>query len=652
MMAPLAQHKLLFSLLLGLLLLLAYWPATRCGFVDFDDSDYVTDNPQVQAGLTWGGVAWAFRTSHASNWHPLTWLSHMLDAQLYDLRPAGHHLTNLLFHLANTLLLFLLFNRMTGAPGRSAFVAALFALHPLHVESVAWVSERKDVLSTFFLMLTLLAYARYVECEMRNAKCGIMQPGAGTTQYVSRFTFHVSRYYLLSLLFFALGLLSKPMLVTLPCVLLLLDYWPLCRFEFNPQRPRLKPVVPLLVEKLPFFLLSGLSSVITFVVQHGGGATVSIAELPMTGRFANVLVAYVRYMGKLLWPGDLAVFYPRPEQWPIWQVVGSALILVLLTLLALRLLSGARYVAVGWFWFVGTLVPVIGLVQVGEQAIADRYTYIPYIGLFLVIAWGGEALARRAGLPRILVGSAAALGLGILAVLTRQQAAYWQTTETLFRRTLAVTTDNPMARETLANALLQAGKLDEAAQHCLEALRLRPDFTEAQTTWATILARQGRLAEARDRLAAVLQKNPGDANAHFSLAQALAHNGDTAEAIHHYREGLKSKPDNTTALNNLAWIRAAHADPAFRNGDEAIQLAQRACDLTRYQRPIMVGTLAAAYAEAGRFQEAVTTAEQARDLALAAGQKEVAEKNQQLLERYQARQPYHEPAAPSPNPTP
>ena len=626
--------------LLCLLTLLAYGPVTRCGFVDFDDANYVSQNPKVQAGLTLKGVVWAFSTGHATNWHPLTWLSHMVDAQLYGLQPAGHHLSSLFLHLANTLLLFLLLNRMTGALWRSALVAALFALHPTHVESVAWIAERKDVLSTLFFMLTLLAYMKYVKkSEIRSLELDV-----GRSVFGVRCS-NCTLWYGLALVLFALGLMSKPMLVTLPFLLVLLDYWPLCRFQLKTQNSKLKTLLPLLREKLPFFLLSALSSAVTYLVQHAGGATVSTAELSLTGRISNVLVSYVRYLGKLVWPESLSVFYPRPAQWPVWQVAGSALVLALLTLLAVRLLSRARYVAVGWFWFLGTLVPVIGLVQVGEQAIADRYTYIPYIGLFILISWGAEEIGRRSRLLKVFIGLAAPCILAALLAATHAQTLYWQNTQTLFRHAVAITQDNPMAQQTLANALCQAGKLDEAEQHCLEALRLQPDFSEAEITWATILARQGRSAEARACLAEVLRKNPRDASAYFSLA-ALNLSPDTAHAIDQYREGLRLKPDHPDALNNLAWIRAAHPNPAFRNGPEAVQLAQQACELTRFQRPMLVGTLAAAYAEAGRFDEAIATAQKARDLALASGQNDLAAQNQKLLELYQTRQPYHEPAQP------
>ena len=665
-----ALQKLLLGLLLCFTALLAYWPAARCGFVNFDDTDYVTENFQVQTGLTLKGLAWAFRTGHAANWHPLTWLSHMLDAQLYGLQPAGHHLTSLCLHLANTVLLFLLFNRMTGALWRSALVAALFALHPTHVESVAWVSERKDVLSGFFFMLTLLAYARYAEKSVVSDQLSVIsnqssvvrsreEGGKGQetesslTHHAPRITLHAPRPYLLSLTFFALGLMSKPMLVTLPFVLLLLDYWPLQRSQsasrsLKPPARKFHPSSfifhPLLLEKLPFFLLSALSSAVTYAVQHAGGATVSTAELSLPGRVANVLVSYVRYLGKLVWPADLTVFYPRPAQWPAWQVAGSALVLALLTLLAARLLSRARYVPVGWCWFLGTLVPVIGLVQVGEQAMADRYTYLPSIGLFILIAWGTEEIARRSHRLKLLTWAGALCALAALLVATRAQTRHWQNTETLFRQAVAVTKDNPMAQEVLGSALSETGNLPEAEFHCLEALRLRPDFPDAEIAYAAILARQGKFAAARTRLAAVLRKHPREASAYFSLAQAFNLSGDTAQAINQYREGLHLQLDHPDALNNLAWIRAAHSNPAFRNGGEAVQLAQRACELTRYQRPIMVGTLAAAYAEAGRFDEAIATAQKACALARTTGQEDLAVKNQKLLDLYQAHQPYHEPA--------
>jgi protein O-mannosyl-transferase len=688
------QQKVLLGLLLCLLAGIAWWPVTRCGFVTLDDSAYVTENPNVQAGLTLPGAAWAFTTFHSANWHPLTWLSHMLDAQLYDLRPLGHHVTSLLFHLANTLLLFLLFNRMTGALWRSALVAALFALHPLHVESVAWVSERKDVLSLFFGLLSLLAYVRYAgqaEGRMQNAEGGTghaSKPHSAFCILHSAFSF-----YLLSLLFFALALMSKPMLVTLPFLLLLLDYWPLGRIMNDEGRmmkdegkARSRFIIHhsyfILLEKLPFFLLTGISSAITFAVQRSGGAVMSAVELPLSGRIANALVGYLRYLGKMFWPTNLACFYPRPEHWPAWQVALAALVLAGITVVALRLLSSHRYVAVGWLWFVGTLVPVIGLVQVGEQAIADRYTYLPSIGLFALIAWALGDLAARQPRLKPLLASAAAVAVGALLLVTRQQVPYWQTSEALFRHTLAVTRDNPWVHCLLASTLADTGHFEEAQTQCQEALRLKPGFPEIeilcarilaqankpdeaiavlsrllrqnpadpaiQVTLASILTRKGETSQAIEHYRQALALKPADAEVYFHLAALLAQQGDTAAAVEQYQQGLRLQPNLPDALNNLAWIRAANANPALRNGDEAVRLARRACELTGNRRPVMLGTLAAAYAEAGRFDDAVATAQKACDLAQATGQPELATQNQTLLTLYQSHRPYHESPSPSP----
>ena len=739
------QEKLLFCLLLGLLTAFAWRPVARCDFVALDDSSYVTGNPQVQAGLTLDGLGWAFRTGHSANWHPVTWLSHMLDAQLYGSQPAGHHLTNLALHLVTTLLLFLVFSQMTGALWRSALVAALFSLHPLHVESVAWVSERKDLLSALFFMLTLWAYGRYA-WKSESRRDGRPSTTAAAPHHASRITHQPPNsdlrssifclFYLLSLTFFALGLMSKPMLVTVPFVLLLLDYWPLGRFivlspqssvhgppdtdhgprttDYRPQTTgqtqnqappithhasRITPAPPRPLanrtsyiahrfrEKLPFFLLAAISSVVTCIVQRSGGAVMSTVELPLSGRVANALVSYARYIAGTLWPANLACFYPRPEHWPIWQVAGAALLLGAITALVLWRLSSHRYMATGWFWFLGMLVPVIGLVQVGEQALADRYTYIPSIGLFILAAWGlGDIASRWPRLKPWLV-SASAIVLAALVAVTRGQIPHWQNSEALFRHALAVTKDNAWVHCLLADILADAGNFDEAGVNCREALRLKPGFPEVEILHARILVRANKQDQAIAILSRLVQQVPADPVAHdtlglalsqdgdlpgaiahyrraldlkpdyagarFHLAALLAQQGDAAGAIDEYRQGLRWQPDDPEALNNLAWIRAANANPALRSGDEAVHLARRACELTRYQNPMLAGTLAAAYAESGRFDEAVATAQKARDLALASKQKDLADRNRELLELYRARQPYHEPppiAAPSRQP--
>ena len=411
------RRTILICTLLAAATLAVFWPVTRCEFINFDDPLYVTENPHVKQGLTWETVAWSFRASHASNWHPLTWLSHALDVQMFGLNPGLHHLTNLLFHSANTVLLFLLLERMTRRTWPSAMVAALFALHPVHVESVAWVSERKDMLSAFFFLLTLLAYARYAE-EIGDRRQEI---GAGARKWV-----RPAIFYLLSSIFFLLGLLSKPMLVTVPFVLLLLDYWPLRRFPPSAQAPSINPSIHqsihpslhrsttpplrLVFEKLPFFALSAISCAVTFHVQHASGAVMPLRGMTIAGRVENTLVAYVRYLGKAVWPSGLIVPYPLPRAWPIWAVAGATLLLILISGLVLApfftrpsplaprhlpLATCHPALAVGWLWFLGMLVPVIGLVQIGMASMADRYTYLPLIGIFVMVVWTASEVSNH-----------------------------------------------------------------------------------------------------------------------------------------------------------------------------------------------------------------------------------------------------------------
>ncbi len=369
------RTRVTIAIVLATVTLLVYLPVLRNGFVNYDDPDYILNNPHVKAGLTWSGIAWAFQSTEADNWHPLTWISHMADCQIFGLNPAGHHLVNVLLHAANTLLLFVLLNRLTGALWRSALVAALFAWHPLHVESVAWASERKDVLSAFFWMLTLLAYAKHAAGD----KCQVTRTGG----FLSRVTGHLSPHYFLAVFLFACGLMSKPMVVTLPFVLLLLDFWPLKRITIHGSRIT---IARLIAEKIPFFVLTIASCVVTRIAQSG--AVWSGASLPFSFRLENALMSYVRYLGKMFWPADLALIYPYPHQWPLPAVIAAGLLLGLISVLAVLRAGRFPYLAVGWFWFLGTLVPAIGLVQAGIQSMADRYTYLPGIGLFIVVAWG------------------------------------------------------------------------------------------------------------------------------------------------------------------------------------------------------------------------------------------------------------------------
>lgn len=512
-----AGLKLFICLLLAGAALLAYFQVKDHDFITFDDNMYVYENPMVRAGLTWPGVKWAFTAMHSSNWHPLTWLSHMLDCQICGMWPGGHHLTNVVFHLANTLLLFLFWARVTGALWPSALVAALFALHPVHVESVAWVSERKDVLSTFFWLATLWAYASYVSA-----------PG-------------VKRYVLI-MLWFALGLMAKPMLVTLPLVLLLLDYWPLGRMQAggalatglagqSESGPgQLKLVYwPLIKEKLPLFALAALSGLITVVAQKGSGSLMPLAIRPLEARIANALLAYLKYLVKLVWPYPIAFFYPlTPIPW--WQAVWAGLALVLLSA---GLLYGARrhpYLGVGWLWYLITLVPVIGLVQVGGQAMADRYTYVPFIGLFIIVAWGiAEATAGWQHRKAILSASAAAVLLTCLAS-TWMQAGYWRNSESLYFETIRVTGDNYMAYHHLGMAYTNQGKLDRAIAMYKKSIVVNPYYSHAYNNLGIVYARQGKFNEAVDNLKFAIRLKPNNASFYHNLALAYSQQGKKEEA--------------------------------------------------------------------------------------------------------------------------
>ena len=425
---------LIISLLLITAILIAYWQVKDFDFICFDDKPYVTENRHVQAGLTVKGFAWAFTTFHASNWHPLTWLSHMTDCELYGLNPMGHHWTSLQFHIANTLLLFFILQYMTGALWRSAFVAALFAMHPLHVESIAWVAERKDVLSTFFGMLTLLAYCRYAK-----------QPSLAG--------------YLLIILFLSMGLMAKPMLVTFPFLFLLLDFWPL-------ERLRSETVSRLILEKIPMLVPVVISSCLTFMAQQSSGAVKPLESFSLTVRIANAFVSYASYAVKAIWPHNLTIFYPHPgNALPLWQVLGAILLVGGASFLAIRSLKKYPYIAVGLFWYLGMLVPVIGLVQVGQQAMADRYTYIPMTGLFIIIAWGFSDLSTKWHYRKIVLTLFAVIILSVLAVSTFFQLGYWRNSVALFERAVSITENNYLAHNNLGAALLEKGKFDKAVLH-------------------------------------------------------------------------------------------------------------------------------------------------------------------------------------------
>ena len=512
--------------------LAVFWQVRDYPFIPYDDDRYIAGNPFVSAGLTRSGVFWAFTTSYMGNWHPLTWLSHMADVQLFGISAGWHHLVNVCFHGANSVLLFLVLWRMTKGFWESAFVASLFAVHPIHVESVAWVAERKDVLSTFFWMLTLWSYAGYVERKSAAS-------------------------YVLTIGFFLLGLLSKPMVVTLPFVLLLLDYWPLRRIRASAGSARRGwgEYYQLAREKVPFFLLSIGSCAVTFAVQKAGGAVSSTRGIPLGFRVANAAVSYVEYLGKTFWPGSLAVFYPHPwgtrTDIPAMKIAGAVLLLGALTTLSIRWASRIPCLITGWFWYLGTLVPVIGLVQVGTQAMADRYTYIPLIGLFIMIAWGVPQALEGWRLRKVALGAAAIGVVMVLLVSARQQTSYWRGGIQLFEHALEVTSDNWVAHFCLGAALTGEGRIEESAVHYREALRIKPDYFEARYNLANALKKQGKIEEAVAQYYETLRVNPAVAEAHNNLGIILAERGKMDQAIFHFREALRIRPGDAGASGNL-----------------------------------------------------------------------------------------------------
>ena len=650
------RRRLLICCLLAATTLAVYWPVRQYGFIAYDDPDFVSRNPHVRTGLTWENLKCAWSAPLVGLWHPVTALSLMLDCELFGPKPGPLHLVNAAFHLANGLLLFLLLEHMTGAAWRSALAAALFALHPLRVESVAWIAERKDVLSVFFFLLTLLAYARYVQSKVQSEGRGSRVEGGGAAEastldhfHAPRSTLHAPIWYVLALVFFALGLMSKPMLITLPFVLLLLDYWPLGRPELKIKNLKLRTSFPLLREKLPFFALSAVSCWIVARLGKSEGMIVAEGQMTLTERLAISITNYLKYLGKACWPTDLAVLYPNPgrhypvsDHWPGWQVAAAVLLLAVLSAFCLCQLRRRPFLAVGWFWYLGTLVPVIGLFE-WEHALADRYTYIPMIGPVVALVWlaaelWGPGRRRRAALAGLGGGAVAACVL-----LTRHQLQYWRDTVTLFEHTVAVTADNPVAQCNLGYGLVLEGKPDWAGPHYLAALAIRPHYKQALSNLGALLKYKQLWPQAAARYEAVLQRDPSFYLAHLALAEILPRLGRFQEAAAHMEEALKLKPDlPPESLNDLAWELATSAQPEARDGAHAVVFAETACKLTDYQQTVMLGTLAAAYAEAGRFPEAIRAAETACGLARRENKAELLAKNQQLLELYRAGRPYHE----------
>jgi tetratricopeptide (TPR) repeat protein len=529
--APRLDRRVIaFAAALAALTIALFASLRTAGFIGLDDPGYVPANPHVTAGLTTSSLAWAWSAAgYAANWHPLTWLSHMLDVELFGLWAGGHHLTSVLLHALNTVLLFLLLYRTTSAVGRSAFVAALFAVHPMHVESVAWIAERKDVLSTLFWFLTMLAYAAWTR-----------RPGVGR--------------YLIVCASFTAGLLSKPMLVTLPCVLLLFDLWPLGRWTGG-----LRGLRPRLVEKLPLFVLAAASSVITLVVQQRGGATTDLDTLPAATRLANALVAYMQYLGKLVWPTNMAIFYPYREAIPWWWIACALVAMVALSVFAWRARNDRAYLTTGWFWFAGALVPVIGLIQVGQQAMADRYTYVPYVGLFIAIAWAGHwALSRLRLPPSVAVGIALADVAGS-AVLTASQVRVWQSHETIWKHAAAVTSGNYIAANELGMLLAAENRHADALQYFETAARDNPSFPEARNNLGLTYVQLGRLQDALAQYELAVRLKPAFPKAEHNYGNALMMAGKPAEAEPHYRKAISLQPDLADAHHDLGVLLAAQS---------------------------------------------------------------------------------------------
>ncbi|MHC4159582.1 MAG: tetratricopeptide repeat protein [Planctomycetota bacterium] len=569
---------LCICLVLFLTTLAVYLPVRNLDFIDFDDYLYVTDNSDVQAGLTRQGIKWAFKTTQAYNWHPLTWISHMLDCRLYGLNPAGHHFTNVLFHIINTLFLFMLLRLLTGSLWRSAFVAALFALHPLHVESVVWVSERKDVLSTFFWMLTIWFYIRYVR-----------RPCFTT--------------YLLVILALALGLMAKQMLVTLPLVLLLLDYWPLQRFTWPGQNQNTcecsfgaASLTRCFLEKLPLLALSAVASVIVFLVQSEAGLVKDTLEIPVIYRLGNTLVAYAGYIIKMFWPVNLGILYPHPRaNLSLWQVIVAGCFLLAVSIEVIWSCRTRKWLIVGWLWYLGTLVPVIGIVQVGVQAMADRYTYIPLIGLFIIIAWGAVDIVGKLRCAKIVLTTVAVIVLSGSMVLTSLQLPHWKNTVTLYKHTAAVIPNNDLLSYNLGWALMYRGKYDEAIEPFAETLRITPDFAGAHNNLGYVLAQQGKIDEAITHYELELQIKPDNFRAHVNLGEALAQQGKLNKAIEHFSEALRIEPYFSNAHNDLgkAFLQQDKADEAIIHFVEALRIrpdfAEAHCNLaaalTRQGKP-------------------------------------------------------------------
>lgn len=549
-------RNILVCLFLIISTLFVYWQVSKYDFVAFDDDVHVYENLDLQRGITFENIKWAFTTTSPDFWHPVTWLTHMLGYELYGLNPGKHHLINLFIHIVNTLLLFLFFYRSTRSTWRSAFVAALFALHPLHVESVAWITERKDVLSAFFMFVTLLIYTSYAK------KPDIFK-------------------YLLVLFTYSLGLMSKALIVTLPFLLILLDYWPLGRLDFgqskDTEKLNIKKVSPgrLLLEKVPLLVLSAIVMGIIFS-QKDGAPFIPLETAPVSLRISNALVSYVTYIIKMIWPGGLAVLYPYPDSLPLWQVAGSLILLLMISIQAFRWRLSHPYLVTGWFWYMGTFVPVIGLVQFGLwAAISDRHTYVPLTGIFIMLAWGIPQIFGKGNLKKDIIRSSSFIVLILLMICTKLQVSHWRNSITLFKHTLEVTSNNYVIHNNYGRAILfQDGREDEAMSHFKKALVINPRSEYAHSNIGILLAREGKLEEAITQFSKALSIQPDDDQTQFNLGLALSQQGKTDEAIEHYEEALRINPSNIKVLNNLGMTLQSQGriDEAIKHYEEALKI--------------------------------------------------------------------------------
>jgi Tfp pilus assembly protein PilF len=559
--------------LVGLVLMCAavYAQAVGFQFINFDDNFYVYENASVLSGLNAGSIKWAFTAFHSANWHPLTWLSHMLDVSLFGKNAGAHHATNVVLHIVNSFLAFIVFRKLTGCFWKSAIVAALFAVHPAHVESVAWISERKDVLSTMFWLLTMFAYFRYVDLKRTDAENEGKSESDG-----QRTTNNGQIFYFLTIALFALGLMSKPMLVTLPFVLILCDFWALERLK------TLKDLTPLVIEKLPLFILSAVSAYITIVAQRSYGAVQTIEMLSIETRLTNAVVAYAKYIVMLFYPLDLGAAYPYQNQFPLWQTLGSAVLLIGITAFCVWQRRGRKYLLMGWLWFLGTLIPVIGVVQVGAQSMADRYTYVPYFGLFIMLVWGVWEIFERLKLDKKIVAAVVAIVLLALSVLCFKQVSYWRNSETLYSHTLAAGQGNFIIKLNYCNHLMRENRMEEAERYCLDSIAENPNFVDSYNTLGVIGVKTGKLENAVANFQKSLAINPNDAVVYTNLAAPLAMLGKPEEAEQNINKAaeLYKKSGAPPAILNNVYSSLAAAFAGQKKYDKASEILARVLQIS------------------------------------------------------------------------